>query len=315
MPQARPASTTSRGRRRLPPPPMMYSADLVDQRDVARQLARGSSASTAARSSATRARISSSGMDGSRRSHGGSGGSLAAIRAMPGNDLRRFGLTGRGRRIASLRQWPGSAFFGVPVNHVRGHCHGRQTVSGRAKAPSCGSRSSTPSAGATVEFDQVLLVGEGADVKVGAPLRQGRQGHRHRAGARQGRKIRIVKFRRRKHYLRQRHASPAVHRGQDHRHQRRPEPSRRSHMAHKKAGGSTKNGRDSHSKRLGVKKFGGEQVLAGNILVRQRGTHVSRGRQRRHRHGPHAVRAEGRPREVQEEGRRAAHLRERRLPE
>ena len=43
-------------------------------------------------------------------------------------------------------------------------------------------------------------------------------------------------------------------------------------MAHKKAGGSTKNGRDSHSKRLGVKKFGGEQVLAGNIIVRQRGT-------------------------------------------
>ena len=43
-------------------------------------------------------------------------------------------------------------------------------------------------------------------------------------------------------------------------------------MAHKKAGGSTKNGRDSESKRLGLKKFGGEQVLAGNILVRQRGT-------------------------------------------
>lgn len=43
-------------------------------------------------------------------------------------------------------------------------------------------------------------------------------------------------------------------------------------MAHKKAGGSTKNGRDSQSKRLGVKKFGGQQVLAGNILVRQRGT-------------------------------------------
>jgi len=41
-------------------------------------------------------------------------------------------------------------------------------------------------------------------------------------------------------------------------------------MAHKKAGGSTKNGRESQSKRLGVKKFGGEQVLAGNILVRQR---------------------------------------------
>lgn len=43
-------------------------------------------------------------------------------------------------------------------------------------------------------------------------------------------------------------------------------------MAHKKAGGSTKNGRDSESKRLGIKKFGGERVLAGNILVRQRGT-------------------------------------------
>ncbi|CAB1277516.1 50S ribosomal protein L27 [Candidatus Nitrosacidococcus tergens] len=43
-------------------------------------------------------------------------------------------------------------------------------------------------------------------------------------------------------------------------------------MAHKKAGGSSRNGRDSESKRLGVKKYGGEQVLAGNILVRQRGT-------------------------------------------
>ena len=43
-------------------------------------------------------------------------------------------------------------------------------------------------------------------------------------------------------------------------------------MAHKKAGGSTKNGRDSESKRLGVKRFGGESVLAGNIIVRQRGT-------------------------------------------
>jgi large subunit ribosomal protein L27 len=43
-------------------------------------------------------------------------------------------------------------------------------------------------------------------------------------------------------------------------------------MAHKKAGGSTRNGRDSHSQRLGIKRFGGESVLAGNILVRQRGT-------------------------------------------
>jgi large subunit ribosomal protein L27 len=43
-------------------------------------------------------------------------------------------------------------------------------------------------------------------------------------------------------------------------------------MAHKKSGGSSRNGRDSHSKRLGVKRYGGEAVLAGNILVRQRGT-------------------------------------------
>jgi large subunit ribosomal protein L27 len=48
-------------------------------------------------------------------------------------------------------------------------------------------------------------------------------------------------------------------------------------MAHKKAGGSTRNGRDSHSKRLGVKRFGGESVLAGNILVRQRGTQMHPG--------------------------------------
>lgn len=43
-------------------------------------------------------------------------------------------------------------------------------------------------------------------------------------------------------------------------------------MAHKKSGGSSRNGRDSESKRLGVKKFGGQEVVAGNILVRQRGT-------------------------------------------
>ena len=48
-------------------------------------------------------------------------------------------------------------------------------------------------------------------------------------------------------------------------------------MAHKKAGGSTKNGRESHSKRLGVKAYGGEQVVAGNIIIRQRGTQYRAG--------------------------------------
>jgi large subunit ribosomal protein L27 len=49
-------------------------------------------------------------------------------------------------------------------------------------------------------------------------------------------------------------------------------------MAHKKGQGSVKNGRDSKSKRLGVKKFGGQEVIAGNILIRQRGTKFQPGR-------------------------------------
>lgn len=49
-------------------------------------------------------------------------------------------------------------------------------------------------------------------------------------------------------------------------------------MAHKKGGGSTRNGRDSNSQRLGVKKYAGQQVLSGNILVRQRGTHIKPGK-------------------------------------
>jgi large subunit ribosomal protein L27 len=48
-------------------------------------------------------------------------------------------------------------------------------------------------------------------------------------------------------------------------------------MAHKKAGGSTRNGRDSESKRLGVKRYGGQKVAAGSIIVRQRGTHFHPG--------------------------------------
>jgi large subunit ribosomal protein L27 len=49
-------------------------------------------------------------------------------------------------------------------------------------------------------------------------------------------------------------------------------------MAHKKGGGSSRNGRDSQSQRLGVKKFGGERVISGNILVRQRGTRIKPGK-------------------------------------
>jgi large subunit ribosomal protein L27 len=49
-------------------------------------------------------------------------------------------------------------------------------------------------------------------------------------------------------------------------------------MAHKKGGGSSRNGRDSESKRLGIKKFGGEHVISGNIILRQRGTRIYPGR-------------------------------------
>jgi large subunit ribosomal protein L27 len=49
-------------------------------------------------------------------------------------------------------------------------------------------------------------------------------------------------------------------------------------MAHKKGGGTSRNGRDSNGQRLGVKVFGGQHVLSGNILVRQRGTHIKPGR-------------------------------------
>ncbi len=48
-------------------------------------------------------------------------------------------------------------------------------------------------------------------------------------------------------------------------------------MAHKKGGGSVRNGRDSNGQRLGIKKFGGQAVISGNILVRQRGTHIKPG--------------------------------------
>ena len=53
-------------------------------------------------------------------------------------------------------------------------------------------------------------------------------------------------------------------------------------MAHKKAGGSSRNGRDTAGRRLGVKKFGGEAVIAGNIIIRQRWHQVASGQQRRY---------------------------------
>jgi ribosomal protein L27 len=63
-------------------------------------------------------------------------------------------------------------------------------------------------------------------------------------------------------------------------------------MAHKKAGGSSRNGRDSAGRRLGVKIYGGQAVIAGNIIVRQRGTVHWRRRRGGHRQGPYPVRPE-----------------------
>ena len=62
-------------------------------------------------------------------------------------------------------------------------------------------------------------------------------------------------------------------------------------MAHKKAGGSSRNGRDTEGRRLGIKKFGGEAVIAGNIILRQRGTKWKPGPQCGPRPRPHDLRA------------------------
>ena len=83
-------------------------------------------------------------------------------------------------------------------------------------------------------------------------------------------------------------------------------------MAHKKAGGSTKNGRDSESKRLGLKKFGGEHVVAGNILVRQRGTQYRAGENVGVGTDHTLFALADRHRAVQAQGRRPARARQRR---
>lgn len=69
-------------------------------------------------------------------------------------------------------------------------------------------------------------------------------------------------------------------------------------MAHKKGASSSRNGRDSNAQYLGVKKFGGEAVVAGNIIVRQRGTKFHPGENVGMGQGPHPVRPQGRQRAV-----------------
>ena len=74
-------------------------------------------------------------------------------------------------------------------------------------------------------------------------------------------------------------------------------------MAHKKAGGSSRNGRDTAGRRLGVKKFGGEAVIAGNIIIRQRGTKYHPGSQRWHGEGPYDLCFDGGQSSVREKRR------------
>ena len=127
--------------------------------------------------------------------------------------------------------------------------------------------------GAEVVLDQVLMVGEGETVRLGQPNVAGATVKATVVAHGRGEKIRIFKMRRRKHY--QKH--------QGHR-QNYTElqidaivAAEERTMAHKKAGGSSRNGRDSESKRLGVKVYGGEAIRAGGIIVRQRGTRIHAG--------------------------------------
>ena len=154
-------------------------------------------------------------------------------------------------------------------------------------------------AGETVEFSEILMLG-GDDLRVGAPFVAGATVKAEVLEQLRGEKVISFKKRRRKHSSQRKRghrqyltrvritdilAGGERRRGQGQGRTRlsrgRREQRRRGRardlkesieMAHKKAGGSSRNGRDSKGRRLGVKKFGGEAVIPGNILVRQRGT-------------------------------------------
>ena len=123
-----------------------------------------------------------------------------------------------------------------------------------------------------IELTEVLMIADGESVKVGAPFIEGAKVTAKVVAHGRGEKVRIFKMRRRKHYQkRQGHRQNftqieivAIAKFQV--------SSGVLQMASKKAGGSTRNGRDSEAKRLGVKAYGNELIPAGSIIVRQRGT-------------------------------------------
>jgi large subunit ribosomal protein L21 len=125
--------------------------------------------------------------------------------------------------------------------------------------------------GSPVVLDKVLMVADGEKLSVGKPLLAGATVKATIVAHGRGDKVRIFKMRRRKHYQknqghRQNYTEIRVD-GISAKYLRGAHS-----MASKKGGGSTSNGRDSHSKRLGVKSYGGEMISAGSIIVRQRGT-------------------------------------------
>lgn len=129
--------------------------------------------------------------------------------------------------------------------------------------------------GSQVEFDDVLMYSDGETITLGSPKVESAIVKAHILDQAKDKKKLVFKYKRRKgfrrlkghrqHYTEIKIDSIAV------------QIVRRDLMSHKKAAGSTKNGRDSNAQRRGVKKFGGQNVLAGNILVRQVGTKLHPG--------------------------------------
>ena len=131
--------------------------------------------------------------------------------------------------------------------------------------------------GATIELGEVLMVGDGAEVVGRRAAGRRRLGQRRAGRASPRRQDHRLQEEAAAQLPAQERPSPAPDRAADHRDPAAGGGSTRAgrgeqQMAHKKAGGSSRNGRDSRGRRLGVKKFGGEIVVAGNIIVRQRGT-------------------------------------------
>ncbi len=128
--------------------------------------------------------------------------------------------------------------------------------------------------GEVVDLEKVLLVVDGEMVAVGTPLVAGAKVQATVVSQVQGPKLVVFKYKPKKRYRVEEGTPPGLY----------PPAYRLDYvlkgeltMAHKKGGGSSRNGRDSNSQRLGVKVFSGQRVRSGAILVRQRGTHIKPG--------------------------------------